>query len=208
MSYIEKLNEERGVPNTERVFPKAISICCHQLPERRQFAMNEYVKHGLNVQVMEGLYGWSYGLVAMSFTLGRNPVMGPGHVALNLNHWMIYQYAWLAEDCVFVENFKERFFTDYDRLPKDWEIWAVGHVKTDDGLTTLKKHICGTHCYMVKRSALPVLLQDIKLVEKQIDVWLYDVATENSLKYYKTPYSLADQMTNGKWKSSANNEGM
>jgi GR25 family glycosyltransferase involved in LPS biosynthesis len=144
--------------------------------------------------------------------------MPAGHVGNTLSHWMVWQYILLAghqealiteDDVYFMDDFHKSFQQAYQSLPADWQVVYVGSVGTEKKQRReVKPGICivdvpfGMHCYLVKRNALPVLLETGQQARTHIDIQV----AENSLprlKYYVLWPRLAGQHTvDHQWLSS------
>lgn len=200
-----------------RPFPPTYCISCAQQPQRGAVAREHFQALGIPVHFVKGVYGPVWGLETR-LCYHDDYRISSGYVGLNLTHWMIWQYALLAghaevlileDDCQFSPDFLAEFWKTYDQLPADWQLWYVGTVGTEakpvlwanERLIRVANPF-GTHCYLVKDNALPVLLETNQQARVNIDIQI----AENSLprlRYYVSRPNLARQLTYEKeWVSS------
>jgi GR25 family glycosyltransferase involved in LPS biosynthesis len=206
------LGVPQGVPPAAQMkrksdLPPIYCITCAQTPERTARARRHFQERGLQVQFFPGIHGSSFGLRAV-----HDPphLMQEGHVGVLLSHYMLWQtlaylpheeVLILEDDAWFGPNFKRDFQRAYADLPADWQFVFVGGVKMKDKpLERLTRRVCvmrypcGTHAYLVRRSALPFLLQSNHEARRPLDLQLM----ENSLpamKCYTFLPSLVKQHT-------------
>ena len=200
-----------------RPFPFAYCITLTQTPARRDSAVAHVAEIGLPVTMVQGVHGATWGLETSKWNDDRKVYkVPPGMVGLNLSHWMVWQYAWLAghdevlvleDDCYFAPDFHEAFLLTYDSLPSDWRLLYVGTVGThgkdrrwiNDRLVVTDCPF-GTHCYLVRREAFPVLLETMQEAREHTDTQLFQNALKGRLAYYVAWPSLAGQHSyDGRW---------
>jgi GR25 family glycosyltransferase involved in LPS biosynthesis len=197
--------------------PPTYCITCPQTG-RTADAEAHFAARGLSVVMVRGVHGRSWGLKTEKFahTRGEGYVIPAGYVGLNLSHWMVWQYCWLAghdevlileDDCNLGANFADEFRRTYAALPADWQVFYVGTVGSEhkprrvvNVRLAVVDYPFGTHCYMVRRAALPVLLEHCQEARSHIDLQMYENAVKGRLSHYTAWPNLADQHSaEGRW---------
>lgn len=137
----------------------------------------------------------------------------PGEIGCWLSHKRLLTYLakmnypentghLICEDDIIVDtDFKNKWATISKNIPSDWEFVYFGIRKmhavyvnpyvykwkyTDDNV----KRNVGTHAYLIKQSAIPKLLERLRLMTGQIDTQLYD--TLSGMNVYITNPLLID----------------
>ncbi len=140
-----------------------------------------------------------------------------GHIGLCLSHWNCWQLAWLTnlqealiceDDVHFLPSFRKRFAQHHAELPRDWQVWYCGCLNLETTKKTMvTKHLCtlpsgypfGTHCMLVRRSALPVLLDKCVGAYTHVDSLIAEKGLPH-LKWYASYPTLARQHSaDGVW---------
>ncbi len=169
---------------------KTFLITCPELPSDLIEAGKHLNARGIDFDVIHAIHGETFGLLPSRPYNEDRP--GQGHltpisqVGLTLSHYMTWQaclhvpgdvFMILEADCKFPMDWKERLDLAMSDLPEDWDIFLPGNSNTHDKPAT---HICGdvwdvrypftTHCYIVKKKALPVLLTNCRDATMKIDL--------------------------------------
>lgn len=145
-----------------------------------------------------------------------------GHIGLCLTHWSLWQHIWLSgleealimeDDVDLIDEFGYWFSVHRGELPADWQVWYAGTLDTSSYKSErISRHLCnnlnmrdgkgwpwGTHCYAVKRSALPILMEKCQEARLHIDQLIDEKALPH-LKWYCSIPSLANQHSaSGTW---------
>jgi GR25 family glycosyltransferase involved in LPS biosynthesis len=183
---------------------------------RTERTASHFQQHGLDVTFVEGIQGSKWGLRTV---LEANPedgyIMSAGNVGCTLSHYMLWQALFLLgveaalifEDDVRLEvDFKKRLQRALGLLPEDWQMAYVGSFGTEFKPIQWARppwarvlDPFGLHCYLVRRSVLPILLETNREARTHIDIQII----ENSfprLSYYVCWPSLAGQHSGeGNW---------
>jgi len=200
------------------MMPRTFCITLRQTPERTEAAWRHFDAIGLGVERFYGIHGITAGL----YTCHKKPdgwSPSRGHVGLCLSHYMLWvalQYttedSWLVleDDCYFQPDFPGEFARSFASLPPDWQFayvggccQSIGHVVND---RIARGYSMCTHAYLVRRAALPVLLETMQRVDDHIDVALWHRAMP-SLRHYLFAPPLARQHTyEGAWQPTIHTE--
>ncbi len=183
------------------LIPPTYCITCTQTPRRRPVAERHFAEVGLSVRFVQGVYGRVWDI--------------PGDMGLNLSHWMLWQHCLLAshaeaiileDDCVLVDDFRQQFAAVRATLPDDWQMVFLGSLGTGalerkpviEGLVKVDYPI-GTHCYLVRDSALPILLEANQQANQPLDLQMHRTSM-HLVNHYTAWPSLAGQRTyNQEW---------
>lgn len=200
--------------------PKMFCVTLKQTPERRLHASNHFKEHNLDVEFFEGIHAKSFGLHTLIPYMDDQPnwkvgegtpyYISQGHVGCILSHYILwkvlsylpYDEFLIFEDDVWLkDNFIEKFTRAKSELPHDWQYVFVGHccleperLRTkisDNVIKTTTPPMC-THAYMIKKTALPVLLDTNHVAWSNIDIQIQK-RTLQHLSYYVFYPMLADQ---------------
>ncbi len=169
---------------------KTFLITCPELPNDLTEAKKHLDARGIDFDVIRAIHGETFGLLPSRPYNEDRP--GQGHltpisqVGLTLSHYMTWQvcqhslgdtFMILEADCKFPVDWKERLDVAMSDLPPDWEIFLPGNSNTHDKPST---HVCGdvyevkypftTHCYILKKKALDVLLTHCRDATMKIDL--------------------------------------
>ena len=134
------------------------------------------------------------------------------HVGCSLSHWILWtslefhsrdssddDYWMIVEDdVIFRDGWKEKLQSAIKDLPDNWDILYAGHccihTRIDgyvrEGLL-IAKPLC-THCYLVRKKALPVLIEENQKIYAPIDIQMYFGACQKLNTYAIYP-RIADQ---------------
>ncbi len=184
--------------------PPAYCITCEQTPERRPVAEKHFADAGLSVAFVQGIHGRTWGL--------------SGDTGLILSHWMLWQHCLLAghreaialeDDCILVDDFRQQFAAVRATLPDDWQMVFLGSLGTEDrrrepvnDLLVEVADPIGTHCYLVRDSALPILLKTNQQASLPIDLQLHTTSLPKLACYVAWPSLAAQRTHKGEWPGS------
>jgi GR25 family glycosyltransferase involved in LPS biosynthesis len=196
------------------------------LPSRRDYILEQCQKHNLKVEIFDAVVGIQIGLLPDQYNKLEFPQLdanlSSGNVGCALSHYVLWnllkylpeeEFLILEDDCIFCEDFVNKFQNIYSSLPLDWEMAYVGWIKYGHDITPI--HVndglsiripSATHAYMIKKSAIPILINSLHPLNSPIDLLIINKALKK-LKYYVFDPSLIDQKSymnysNSKWVSS------
>jgi len=197
-------------------------ITCRGCEQRKNETDEHLKQHGFNVQWIRGLNGRHAGLRTVHKMMNPYPdgrtEMTSNHVALCTNHWFAWQQALLSgcdyaiffeDDCRVIEDFQMKStqaVRDLNHLDPDWQFLYLGHLEGDFkpehkgqcyewvnvSIGKCKKDPYGTHCYMVKASALPLMIENCERMYDHIDIAIWNEAIPH-LRHYAVVPPLANQ---------------
>lgn len=115
--------------------------------------------------------------------------IGPKHVAACLSHYMLWKclsmqpedsFIAFEYDVVLSEDFRTRFHAVMKDVPDDWQVLFIGSCCCEG---REKKHIAGDvyevqyplcgHALYLRKSALPILLQECQRIWAPLDIALF-----------------------------------
>lgn len=120
----------------------------------------------------------------------QNKKISDGHVGCCLSHREIYKIieksSWnnvliLEDDVEFHENIESLFEEYYKQVPEDWNLLYFGGNHNRQKYKMINQNIhrlsktYTTHCYMVKKNAIPVILRQLseeRIYNHEVDVHL------------------------------------
>lgn len=198
-------------------FPAIYCITCSQT-ERPAKAREHFAAAGVPARFIQGFYGRSWGLETRLWA-HQNPPDGfkidTGHIGLCLSHWMVWQIALdrgldevliCEDDAIFCPDFLNQYSQHRAELPADADIWYVGSLGSDHlrHATANLRHLDhrgphGTHCYLVRRSALPVLLECCQEARVYIDQSINGNAMPHLIGYASAPSLVGQHSYEGTW---------
>lgn len=167
-------------------------IACPELPERRRVAEIHFKANNLDVDFVNGIHGETFGILCYHpYRLDR-PHAGEliyiSQVGLTLSHYMVWQmcehmpgdhFLILEDDAKFCFGAMEQIERAMKDLPADWDIFLVGSCNTSDkpkrqinGQIYVVEYPFCTHAYIVRKTALPVLLRECRDCSAKIDILL------------------------------------
>lgn len=211
---------------------------CTELTERTQACKSHLAEVGISPTWWRSFHGRTWGLqTSHEFDIGQR--LPPGHVGLNAGAWALWQHIYLTksdpdqpfvifEDDVEVSwNFRLQLDDlliqlNYD-LP-DWDLVFLGLAETEpfvwnkvtERIGGLRSNLCrldnpfGTHAYVVRHRALPVLLDNMAIAQRNLDQQLWErVLKPGKLVWAACVPSIVKQRTfdyrgtgNPEWKPS------
>lgn len=140
----------------------------------------------------------------------------PGHIGLCLSHWMCWTLALhmgleevlICEDDVsFCGDFRQEFEARYAALPKDWQVWYIGYLERPlRSKQMIGSNLCkfpvapfGTHAMLIRRSALPVLLDRCVGAYTHVDQLIGERALPHLNWYASWPSIAGQHSADGSW---------
>lgn len=197
--------------------PPAWCIYCEELPRRQEATATHLASRGIRPTWWRGFHGATWGL-ATTKEAWPGYRMSAGHVGLVLSHYALWQHLWhlgaeealiLEDDVLLPEDFAGRLAGVLRAAPPAWQFLWLGLVgmtpdKVRDelpgGLARCVEPY-GTHCYLVRRSALPVLLAGSAEARAHVDIQVYqNTLAPGLLEWYACVPSLAGQRSyEGEW---------
>lgn len=196
-------------------------IHCAELPERTSAARAVMQAHAVDAKFFRSVHGKTWGIeTTREYEPGHR--ISPGHVGLNLGHYFLWQHLWLSgyetalileDDITFPDDWHRKLQQVLDELTRDvpdWQLCFVGlaevepHVwtKVTERIGGADSRLCrlcdpfGTHAYLVRRSALPVLLDRMTVAERNMDQQLYQrVLKDNRITWCAVLPTLVKQRT-------------
>ena len=202
-------------------FPKTFCISLKDYPKRKEYSKNHLEYHGIDAEMFEGINGKKFGLsTKIPYTdddpnwnkdCGTPHFVSQGHVGCILSHYMLWkimeylpynEYLILEDDVVLCDGFKEKLLDVKSRLPGNWQYCFIGHcclnkensVHIDEGIIQTEHPPLCTHAYMIKRSALPVLIETNSIAWSHIDIQIQKRSLPH-LDYYVLDPPLAEQLS-------------
>lgn len=202
--------------------PPAHVIYCAELPERRDACAAHLDERGITPHWWRGFHGETWGLTSSKLfpDSGRPP--SPGHCGLILSHYALWQHLLasgaeeaivLEDDAVISPHFAEFAGAAIRALPPTAGLLLLGHLglrpqdidaRLPGNLARCNHAPFGTHCYYLRHSALPVLLDRMAELRTHVDVQLREnVLHKGLVEWYACLPSLAPQRSYAKeWPTS------
>jgi GR25 family glycosyltransferase involved in LPS biosynthesis len=196
-------------------------IALRDLPSRVEYIINQCNKNNINFEIFDAINGQKLGLLPehcnkLEFP-DYNVKINSGGVGCALSHYILWnllkylpeeEFLILEDDCIFCEEFPEKFEELYKKLPSDWEMVYVGWIIYGNDISPVKvaegisvRIPSATHAYMVKKSALKKLTDALHPISSPIDLQIIDKALPY-LKYYVLDPSLVAQRSYLNFKES------
>lgn len=172
---------------------RLICITLPETPERTAAAMTHFSKREAYVDFIDGVHAKTFGLLTCHTYDRDHPNEGylipQKHVGLCLSHFLAWSIAWaygdqftiiMEDDCELAEDWEERLDKAIADAPQEFDMIYLGSCATAD---KPKEHVTGdlwrvtyplcTHCVLIRRKALPVLLRTQRDIWAPIDLALY-----------------------------------
>lgn len=201
---------------------KTYLISCKGCEPRLEATREHLNQHGVRHDVFRGINGHIAGLRTVHPYTVDDPTgthfITAGRVALNLNHWFIWNEAQrlgypevmvLEDDVRVVQGFNDYLaarIRDLHIIDPDWNFLYVGHLEGSDkaehkggcyqwtkgSIGKCARDPYGTHCYIARASAYPVLLdtQEKIFAGTDINIWMLAIPV---LRHYALVPPLAHQ---------------
>lgn len=177
-------------------------LVCDELPERRAAVERHMAERGIKPVYWSGIHGKTWQLETTSeYEPGRH--LPPGHVGLNLGVWNLWQHInhlpGNPDDGVIVFEDDVALPADFDRslgrtvdelirFMPEWDLVFLGVAdreppvwnKVTERVGAPNSRLCrmvdpfGTHALLIRRRALPVLLQHMRAAHRNLDQQLYE----------------------------------
>lgn len=189
-------------------------ISLKETPARTEYILEQCKLQNINAELFTAINGERLGLTTVLPNklehVDREVKLTNGNIGCLLSHLMLWklllylpqnEFLILENDCIFCNGFEGLFDKLYDKLPLDWEMVYVGWIRY--GHDVVKSVIAegisvripsATHAYMVKKIALPKLIDSIYPITSPLDLQLIDRILPQ-LKYYVFDPSLVNQKT-------------
>lgn len=188
--------------------PPIYVIVCEEMGERIAEVKEHLDNLGLDYSFFPGIHGKTWGLQ------GRR--LAPGQTGLQLTHWWLWRFLetrpkeeneWIIfeDDVLLPHDFSKVFPKFRQKLSADTQLVFLGHYQTGETIKLPNGELytgCQTHAYLVRRSALPVLIETNKQTDWATDMNIAMLALPR-LKWHCCYPSMARQKTiEGTWKGS------
>ncbi len=185
----------------------AFVIYCEEFAERKKILEPHLIEQGVEVTWWHSIYGKTWELLSKSGN-------GPESFALTLGHWNLWQHIWhlgieqaliMEDDVLLTDGFLEKFHQLLSWIPSERQFLFVGILGDErDNQNKLIKNLddgtiqiyypYGTHCYLIRRSAIPILMNEMRDTTTAIDILLwYNVFNKYLLDWSIASPSLARQ---------------
>ena len=194
--------------------PKTFYITLRETPKREVHVVQQLESQGLKAEKFYGVNGIKLGLKPSNPDYIDSPhyeyYLTRGGVGCCLSHLSLWnmllhypdeEFFILEDDVIFCPDFKKKFEERYNSLPP-WDLVYVGWVPygQDDSGTDLgggifsNKINSGTHAYLVKKSILPILIEQCQPIITNIDIAIRIKALP-MLKWFAFNPSLVSQLS-------------
>ena len=211
---------------------KSYLITCKGCEERMVDTEAHLREHSVPYQVFRGLNGKHSGVkTAIPYTAddpSGKYFVTPGHIALNINHWFLWGEALrsgedvtlvMEDDIRVVHGFNAYLnarIRDVTEIDPGWQFIYVGHFEGWDNpearldcyewkkgsVGKCKRDPFGTHCYVVRKTALPILIEKCERLYAGIDINIWTNAMPH-LRHYACVPPLAKQQRTGIYSTSS-----
>ncbi len=196
------------------------TYCIHlpQFPQRKEWAATQFAREGVEVRWWEGIHAKSFGLHTLLPYMDDQPNWKPedgppfritqGQVGCLLSHWSLWNaLLWQPEDWFLiceddvelVPQFAAKAEAALKAVP-EWDYLFFGHscLSVGDRLSggwvrPTHPPFC-THCYCVKKSALPTLIATNRICYTHVDIQLAK-RTLPQLRYFALDPPIATQVS-------------
>ena len=164
--------------------PRTFCLTLRETPKRKEEAQKYFSELGWKIEFFDGIHGETFGLKSTipnyDILSGREYFITQGAVGCLLSHltlWNILQhlpeeeFLILEDDIKLSDDFFERYKKFRAELPSDWQMAYLGYLipaTHKEDVTHISENviICRpfcTHAYMVKKSALKILIETNQL---------------------------------------------
>lgn len=199
-------------------------IGCEELPDRKQAITAHLRQMWVPFTFVRSVHGKTWGLRTVH-QYEPDKHISPGHVGLDLGHWIAWQVAhntvyadncwmlFLEDDAVLPDGWANRYrelLAELDQRFPECEFCFVGlcetqpHVwhKVTERIGGGDSRLCrlndpfGTHAYIVRKRALPVLMDRCAIAERNMDQQLFlRVLKDNHVQWCAVLPTMVTQRT-------------
>lgn len=204
--------------------PPVYVIHCPEFPDRTAAAKKHFEDSGIRARWWRSVAGRDWGLeTTREFDPGHH--ISPGHVGLLLGHWNLWNHLFhtldrddahaivCEDDVVLPPNFHavaQDVVLELQYKFPEWDLVFLGlaeyvpncWTKVTERVGGPTSRLCrmewpwGTHCYAVRKKALPVLLDRMAVAERNADQQLYSrVLSKGLLQWCAVLPTLVQQRT-------------
>lgn len=192
------------------MLPPAFVLTLHRSSERFKRCQEHFTQAGITATPFYGLDHEITGLrTEHKYEIDNaGYIMGPKQISLHLSHYMLWKmllyqpedsFLVLEDDCRWKDDWKQSFLDAQSVLPADWDIVYLGSCCTSDkpqwnvgkNLYVVNFPMC-THGYMVRKKALPILLEHCQRVYAPVDICMVFNALHR-LKHFTIVPRICDQ---------------
>ena len=175
------------------MLPNVHCITLRETPDKTSLLQRHLHNRGILQRTMlRGINANKWGLTTIHQYMMDGPehvsTVDPKHVGLHLSHYFAWSLqelqGWeemtiLEDDCRFDRDWKPRYETARAELPDDWDILLLGSAHTQHrNKVQINNSIwecwwpLTTHAYIVRKKALPVLMESQEYAWAPIDISL------------------------------------
>lgn len=199
---------------------KHFCISLQDLKDRRRYCQEHFASRGVDVSFFDAYNGKKLGLKTTipymddqpDWKPGDGPVyrIGFGQIGCLLSHLNVWkamrhilgdEFVVLEDDVELVENYNERLAVLLNNLPSDWQFVFLGccclpeeQIKVAPQIVKTPHPPMCTHAYMIKRSAIDVLIETNSVAWSAVDIQIQKLSLAR-LNYYTVTPPLADQLS-------------
>ena len=196
--------------------PRTFCITLRETPKRQEAAQKYFKEINWPVEFFKGIHGESFGLKSTipnyNKLPGREYFITQGAIGCLLSHLMLWnvliyqpedEFLILEDDIKLADDFSDRYKKFRKELPDDWQIVYLGHLipggLKEKGIIHISENVmvckpmC-THAYMVKKSALKILIETNQLAWSPLDIQIIERSLPK-LKHYAVKDPLITQQS-------------
>lgn len=200
-----------------------LALYCAELPEREAALRHHLAERHVSATFFRSVHGRTWGLhTSLEYDKGKH--LPPGHVGLNIGTWFAWQHLWLRNDhdtqayILFEDDVRlpEDYHQQLEKLEQelvqfpDWDLVYLGLAENEPGVwhkvtdrvggpsSRLCRLDCpfGTHAYMVRRRALPILMANMAKAQRNLDQQLWEqVLSRNLIRWCAVLPGIVQQRT-------------
>lgn len=191
---------------------KTFVISLSDFPIRTQHIVSECQKHNIDFEFFDAVNGYKLGVIPEEYNKlefpSKNVKMSKGAMGCAMSHYILWnlikylpyeEFLILEDDCIFEDNFWDKFKERYEQLPPNWQMAFVGwiHYGKDIIFSRISDSLSvripsATHAYMIKKTAVQTLIESLHPIHSPVDLQLIDKAYPK-LDYYVFEPSLVKQ---------------
>lgn len=182
---------------------KTFVISLRDAPIRTEYIIEQCKLNNIEAELFDAVDGYKLGLIPEYTNKLEFPdldlKMSKGCVGCALSHYILWniikylpyeEFLILEDDCIFGDNFSQKFDELYNKLPVDWEMAYVGWIAYGKDIDPLPvadgisiRIPSATHAYLVKKSVLSKLINSVHPLSSPIDL-LIIAKVLPLIKYY------------------------